>query len=212
MAKPETGNAARCVIAVAAPIGGGKSALVQGLAVALNGAATLHFDDYELATRQSPAELGRWLEQGADFDSLQAPGFADAVRALRDDATIGSPSQFVVLEMPLGRAHADTAQLIDFLVWVDTPLDLALARNLRALTTEALADKADPRQFLGWLDAYLDQYMEQVRVILELQKKRVAPGADLVLDGTRSQPTLIAAAVSALIARAGGRAPVGPVQ
>lgn len=188
------------MIAVAAPIGGGKSALVQGLAAALGGAASLHFDDYELATRQSPEQLARWIAAGADFNSLRAPGFAAALHALRRGEAVADPagaepirpSRFLVIEMPLGRAYAETAELIDFLVWVDTPLDLALARNLRSLTVAALAENADPRGFLRWLDAYLGQYLDQVRLILELQRTRVAPAADLVLDGTRTQAELIA--------------------
>jgi uridine kinase len=188
------------VIAVAAPIGGGKSALVRGLAAALGDAASLHFDDYELATRQSPEQLARWMAAGADFNSLHAPGFADALHALGRGETIADrasgkpirPTRFLVLEMPLGRAYAETADLIDILVWVDTPLDLALARNLRSLTAAALAEDTDPAGFLRWLDAYLGQYMDQVRQILELQKTRVATGADLILDGTRPQEELIA--------------------
>lgn len=211
------------VVAVAAPIGGGKSSLVQGLATALNNAATLHFDDYELATRQSPAELARWLAQGADFNGLHAPGFAAAVSALRRGEVVIDPASgqpirpgaFVVLEMPLGRAFAETSAMIDFLVWVETPLDLALARNLRSLTADAIADQGDPRQFLRWLDSYLGQYMDQVRLILQLQKTRVAPAADLVLDGTQPPAALIADAARMIVESRGkagreGRAPAAP--
>lgn len=106
--------------------------------------------------------------------------------------------------MPLGRAYAETAELIDVLVWVDTPLDLALARNLRSSTVAALAADADPKGFLHWLDAYLEQYMGQVRLILEVQKSRVAPAADLTLDGTRAQEELIAEA-SRMVGRFSGR-------
>lgn len=195
-----------CVVAVAAPIGGGKSSLVQGIAAALNGAVTLHFDDYELATQKSPAELAHWLAEGADFNALRAPGFAAAVRALRRGEVVIDPTsgrtiradECVILEMPLGRAYAETADLIDFLIWVDTPLDMALARNLRGLTVDALADKGDPRQFLRWLDDYLGQYLDQVRTILKLQKIRVAARADLVLDGTLAQAELIADAAQAI--------------
>lgn len=200
------------MVAVAAPIGGGKSSLVQGLATALGEAASLHFDDYELATRQSPDQLACWIAAGADFNSLQAPGFADALSALGRGETITDrasgepirPTRFIVVEMPLGRAYAETAELIDVLVWVDTPLDLALARNLRSSTVAALAADADPKGFLHWLDAYLEQYMGQVRLILEVQKSRVAPAADLTLDGTRAQEELIAEA-SRMVGRFSGR-------
>lgn len=195
------------IIAVAAPIGGGKTALVKGLAQALNGASTLHFDHYELATQKTPEELARWLAAGADFNELRAPGLLSALQALkRGEAVTDSaggqvilPGDCLILEMPLGRAYAETADLIDAVIWLDIPLDVALARKLREFTAQALADESqDPREFLRWLDAYLDQYTEQVRAILQLQKQRVAAGADIVLDGLRPLHALIADARQAL--------------
>ena len=84
-------------------------------------------------------------------------------------------------------------------IWLDIPLDVALARKLREFTAQALADESeDPRRFLRWLDAYLDQYTEQVRAILQLQQQRVAADADIVLDGLRPPHALIAEARQAL--------------
>ena len=195
------------VIAVAAPIGGGKTALVKGLAQALNGASTLHFDHYELATRKTPEELARWLATGADFNELRAPGLLSALQALQRGEPVSDPASgqallsgdYLILEMPLGRAYAETAELIDAVIWLDIPLDVALARKLREFTAQALADESeDPREFLRWLDAYLDQYTEQVRAILRMQKQRVAAGADIVLDGLRPLHALIADARQAL--------------
>lgn len=194
-----------CLVAVAAPIGGGKSALVRGLAKALDGASTIHFDDYEVATQKSPAELARWIADGADFNSLRAPGFADALRALKRGESAADPAggepvrpgEFVVLEMPLGRAYAATAELIDILVWVDTPLDVALARNIRAMAAEA-AIAGDAQDFLRWLDAYLGHYPDQLRTILQLQKIRVAAAADIVLDGLQAPENLLAEALRAI--------------
>ena len=211
-----------CLVAIAAPVGGGKSTLVRGLAAALNGASTLHFDHYEVATRKSPAELARWIAEGADFNRLRAPGLRDALQALKrgepvtDPATGRSivPGDHVFLEMPLGREFAETAHLIDIVMWIDTPLDLALARKLGAFAEEAAADLAsDPREFLEWLGSYLRQYAEQIRVVLELQKSRVAASADVVLDGLRPRETLVHDALRAIGAiqakrqadRAGGR-------
>ena len=195
------------IIAVAAPIGGGKTALVKGLAQALNGASTLHFDDYELATRKTPEELARWLAAGADFNELSAPGLLSALQALKRGEPVSDPAggqailpgDCLILEMPLGRAYAETAELIDAVIWLDIPLDVALARKLREFTAQALADESeDPCGFLRWLDAYLDQYAGQVRAILQLQQQRVAAGADIVLDGLRPPHALIAEAREAL--------------
>lgn len=176
------------VVAVAAPIGGGKSALVAALAQALGNAPTLHFDEFELATRFSPLELNSWLESGADFNSIPAPGFVEALRGLADSNSefpaAERPSDYIVVELPLGRAFAATAGLVDILIWVDTPLDLALARNLRSLAAEAIEDSSQrTEEFLEWLVAYLDSYGELLHPILELQRRRVCPDADLILDG-----------------------------
>lgn len=198
-----------CLVAVAAPIGGGKSALVKGLAKALDGASTIHFDDYEVATQKSSAELARWIADGTDFNSLRAPGFAEALRALKRGESVANPAsgepvlpgEFVVLEMPLGRAYAATADLIDILVWVDTPLDVALARNIRAMAVDAAAAPGAAQDFLRWLDAYLGQYPDQLRTILQLQKIRVAPAADIVLDGLQAPENLVAEALRAIAIR-----------
>ena len=195
------------IVAVAAPIGGGKTALVKGLAQALNGASTLHFDDYELATQKSPEELARWLAAGADFNELRVPGLLSALQALKRGEPVSDPGggqailpgDYLILEMPLGRAYAETAGLIDAVIWLDIPLDVALARKLREFTAQALADESEePRAFLGWLDAYLDQYTGQVRAILQLQRQRVAADADIVLDGLQPPHALIAEARQAL--------------
>lgn len=194
----------RRVVAVAAPIGGGKSELVRGLALALGGAATVLFDDYEQATQMSPERLRQWLADGADFGALLAPGFARALEVARRQPAAARPAGedgrpgFVVVEMPLGRTSAATAALIDFLIWVETPLDIALARNIRKLAGEASAAGGDARPFLLWLEAYLSQYLDPVRAVLELQRERVAAYADLVLDGRRAPHELVAEAAKAV--------------
>lgn len=196
-----------CIVAVAAPIGGGKTSLVQGLAQALDGASTVHFDHYELATQKSPAELARWIADGADFNEIQAPGLLSALEALKrgeaaTDPVTGAriaPNRYVVLEMPLGREYAATARLIDIVIWVEIPLDVALARNIKSLAADALADpRGDARDFLRWLDAYLGHYTGQVRTILEVQKRRVAAGADVVVDGLQAPEALVAEASAAV--------------
>ncbi len=180
------------VVAVAAPIGGGKSALADGLAAALGGAPPLRFDDYEHATRQSVDALGAWLAAGADFDRLQAPGLANALHALRavgDDAPVPTP---IVFEMPLGRAWTATAADIDLLVWVDVPLDIALARRLRDICAGLLRrDAADMRNGVAWLHDYLSHYGGVLHGVLQAQQQTVRPQADLVLDGRHDVGTLV---------------------
>ena len=172
------------MIAIAAPIGGGKSSLVDALATALGTSQVLRFDDHETATRQSVAQLSQWLGQGADFDALEAPGLCEALSSMRGDAP-------VIFEMPLGRAWSATAALIDVMVWVDVPLDIALARRLRDITSNLVKQSPDEmKRGLAWLNDYLAHYAGTLHAVLEAQRRVVRPQADLVVDGLRDVATL----------------------
>jgi hypothetical protein len=182
----------RCVVAVAAPIGGGKSALVNALAQALDETHTLNFDDYEQATRLSGPELNQWLLKGADFDAFEAPGLPEDLATLRGGGSIVGRitgnhhhcERHVVFEMPLGRAWSRTAPHIDVLIWVDLPLDVALARRLSEIAVNLR--KQNPARMaagLSWLDDYLGTYAGTIHPVLEAQRHVVRARADLVLDG-----------------------------
>lgn len=190
----------RKVIAIAAPIGGGKSTLVTALASALPDAATLRFDDYESATRQSVEELAKWLADGADFNQLQAPDLAEDLATLRNGGAIAARNgsavqagaQDLIFEMPLGRAWSATANNIDVLVWVDVPLDIALARRIREVSADMLRqDAASTKRGLGWLNDYLGHYIETIHKVLEVQRRVVRPQAELIVDGTAPITTIV---------------------
>jgi uridine kinase len=39
-----------------------------------------------------------------------------------------APAKYIIFEGPLGRVHQKTGQSIDYLVFIDTPLEVGLAR------------------------------------------------------------------------------------
>lgn len=185
---------ARSVIGIAGPPGAGKTTLARGLAGALEGSALIHFDHYERLTEQPIEDIRRWMESGAAMERLVVPQLAEDLQALKlgnmvtDRATQAriSARRFIVFETPLGRRHADTGRHIDFLIWIDTPLDMALARNIRELSAKVDArSPGAPTAFVAWLQAYLDNYLAVVSRLLRMQQDSVRPEADLVIDGTR---------------------------
>ena len=175
------------VVGVAGVPGSGKSTLVAALAGALPGARALHMDSYENMTQLPIAEVARWFRDGADIDVFAFPALEGELA--RCKAAAGGP---VLFETQFGRAHQATGRHIDYLVWLDAPLDLALARSIQAVLARGA------RQ--DWLQGYLDNYLGTVRELLEMQKARVAPGADLVLDA-RQAPAALAAQLHAALAR-----------
>jgi len=164
------------VIAVSGPPGSGKTALAGTLAGRL-GIACVEYDRFETFTRTSPAEMIGWLARGAPYGEIMAPGLASALR----QAAARGP---VVFDTPLGRAHPETGPLIDFAVWIDCPLDLALKRKLAQLVAAVPDERSG--EFLRWLDGYLEAYETLVRPACIVQAERLAGIADVTVDGTDS--------------------------
>lgn len=182
------------VIAIAGPVGSGKSSLVGALVNQLKDATTLYFDHYEDITLRPPHELVQWINNGADFNQFAFHGLALALEKLKQGETVTDPvtnelvesRKFIVFEMPLGRAHAETAHHIDLMIWIDLPLDVALARKLREHSEMFLEryNYEKLQECMSWINGYLDNYLLFVRDILLIQHEKVRPGADLLLDGT----------------------------
>lgn len=181
------------IIAIAGPPGSGKSSLVRSLVGSLGDAAALSFDHYENITGKPPREIKQWLAGGADFDRFVVPGLAGDLQRLKEGEAITDPvsrelvvaRKYVIFEMPFGKAQVATAAFIDRLLWIDLPLDVALARTLRE-HTGIFIERFPPdkhRECLTWLHGYLDGYLDFVHQVLAVQHQKVRPGADLLIDG-----------------------------
>ena len=172
------------VVGITAVSGGGKTAAARRLAGVLAEAVAIHFDDYE-ETNVYPADLHRWFADGADYEVYETPLFTRHLQALRAGRSVlypigGSvvgPARWVVADAPLGRAHSDSGRLIDLLIFIDTPLDVAMARRL--LRDIELAD--EPLQHVM---GELAGYEARARPIYEQFQERMRADADLIVEGT----------------------------
>ena len=187
------------IIAVSSVSGGGKTTLVKRTADFLKGTA-LFFDNYA-AVSKYPSDIKKWVEDGADVNEWKTPQFAQDLAALRSGNSILSPidgasilpSEFIVIEEPMGRERAEMASLIDFVVVIDTPLEIALTRRLlRDLGPISLEDidKATKEQLaegvlqiVTYLKDYLSGYLDAGRDLYVAVQERAKTTCDLVLDG-----------------------------
>ena len=184
------------VIAVAGPAGAGKTSLVQALRAILDDSSTIFIDDYQRVTREPVQRLTHWMSSGADFDQLDIPVLGEHLERLRRGESVTEPvrlvpieaRKYILFETHFGRAHRATGAHIDLLAWLDTPLDVALARNVRGLLAPMLpgGGVAPSAERIAALSGYLEKYVEAVRPLLELQVEKVSADADIRLDGTRS--------------------------
>lgn len=202
-------NTVPFVVGIAAASGGGKTALVLRAAELLPGSSALFFDDYGNPFAEI-LDFEAWFDRGADFDEVPTPLLMRDLRALRSEESITTPlgalvepTPFIVFEAPLGRAHRGTGDLIDLLVYIDTPLEVALARRFRDMVRQ-VAEEAGPKQQeelienVRSLESYIDQYLGNrgALAIYQKQVEQVKPGADLVLDGNLTTDVLAKAVVS----------------
>ncbi|KQQ31331.1 uridine kinase [Methylobacterium sp. Leaf123] len=198
------------VLAVSGPPGSGKTTLSHALSERFGGAPVLAYDAYEEITGWPPERVSAWLADGAPLDAVPVPGLTEDLARLRRGEPVPDRERggtlrlsrraarpVIVLDTLLGRAHPGTGAQIDHLVWLDLPLDVALARKLRSFTGEARRDPPAAAGFLAALDAYLGRYETLLHPTYALQRKRVRPAADQIL-GAGTLAEHLAAIVSTL--------------
>ena len=177
------------VIGVSAVGGGGKTEVTRCLADVLGDAVAIHFDDYD-DTNVHPPDLQRWFADGADYDVWQTPVFVSHLQALKAGRSIRypvtgmsvGPSRYVVADAPLGRAHTESGRFIDLMVFVDTPLDVAMARRILRVIEPVVDSTAD--EALRQVQSELSGYEARARPIYEQFQERMRAEADLIVDGT----------------------------
>ena len=106
------------------------------------------------------------------------------------DVLLSTGTRYLILDYPFAYRNALIAPLIDLAVFLDTPLDVALAR--RILRDHAASDGDAIR-------AELREYLEHARPAFLEMLRAVRPDADLIIDGTLP-PAEIVARIAAQIA------------
>ncbi|HZC16588.1 MAG TPA: hypothetical protein VE309_07495, partial [Caulobacteraceae bacterium] len=155
-------------IAISGFSGAGKTSLTLAVAECLDAAAVLHLDDYEYPDPSTvSADVEGWIARGlplATHNGTTLAGEAErlcagqSVQRPKADGMI-SPTPFLVIEEPFGRARPAVAHLIDLAVVIATPPDIALARRVgRDLGHVPRGQKLDDvvtglRRYLEWYEA-----------------------------------------------------------
>ncbi len=162
------------IISINSVSGGGKTALATALHRSLPQSSLFCFDDFD-DSNVYPEDFYEWSRRGADITEFDCPGMRNAV----DEEIQRRKAKQIILDYPLGRRHPQFADIIDLAVFIDTPLDVALARRI-------LRDYSDENQeALENLRSELTHYLAKARhPYLDTCKDKEV--SDLILDGCRS--------------------------
>jgi uridine kinase len=98
------------------------------------------------------------------------------------------PTNYIVFDAPLGRKHTATGKYIDFLIYLNTPLDIALARRL-------LRDYSDKTNSV--IIEELTVYLSTSRPLYVMDYDRKEE-CDLIIDGSFPPDKQIKIILSAL--------------
>lgn len=198
------------VIAISGISGAGKTALVKKTAQLLGDAATIHFDDYQ-PVAQYPSDMVRWIDEGKDLDAWVIPQLLADLQGLRNGRPIVhpisgqtvQPAKYIVLEEPSGRARKGLRELVDYVVFIDIPFDIALARKVVAYFAYCAKETAQDelRQVVQVGVDYYAKYSLSREYYLTLIES-VRQDYDLILDGlhpTDDLAQMIVKAISTLV-------------
>jgi uridine kinase len=191
------------VIAIAGHSGAGKSTLIEHLRSRLGGANALSLDEYESSSTYPPSL--KWIEDGADPNEFLSPQFSADIHALKNGKSVIhpetqqeiKPNRFLIIEEPFGRGREALRDLIDFVVYVDIPLEVAYIRKISRKNT-FLPWEDDPDVFIAHLRENMEWYLQVGRTFYLAVAKGVLENCDLIVDGTLSTEQIADQVIEAL--------------
>lgn len=173
------------VISVAAQSGGGKTTVVAALKERLTNSAVIYFDDYGDAVYLD-RDINDWSADKHDDNEWHTePIAADIERLLND------PYDYIIIDYPFGYLNNCVGKYINLTVFIDTPLDVALARRIirdyTSRSTESDFGLADVEELsLAGLDKELRFYLTRSRPTYAKMPEMQKPASDFIVDGLKS--------------------------
>ncbi len=181
------------VLGIAGPSGSGKSTLVVKVAALLKDSETMFYDDYQPNYENLTKNLGE-LRKG---NSVTNP----------EKNRIIQPRKYIVIEEPTGRQRPGMKDKIDFLVYINIPLEVSfvrvLLRNLEQSEDDGINSfyetigpqfepkfSEKPTKLMHIMHWQLKMYLQEHREIYLRDHLNNLKDADLVIDGMKSKDEL----------------------
>lgn len=157
------------VIAVSSVSGGGKTTVIKALNKELTLSKALYFDDYDFD--ECPDDFFDWIQRGANYNEWNTNILAEDISLLLTEEDIN----YVLLDYPFAYKNDKIAPYIDYTIFIDTPLDIAMARRI-------LRDKMD--ESLDSIKEDLTYYISKGRLAYLEMIKTIRIDSDFIIDGT----------------------------
>lgn len=166
------------VVAIAAVSGGGKTTVTKRLTDTLSNSKALYFDDYEFD--DEPDDICEWVERGADLNEWNLSPLIHDLELLISERR--PPLEYVLLDYPFAYSHEGMNQFINFTIFIDTPLDMAMARRILRDFTEGPIENVRKD---------IENYLSRGRFAYLNMLRTKKPNSDFVVDGSLAIDTIV---------------------
>lgn len=172
------------IIAIGAVTAGGKTTLVNAIKDKLTRTASLHFDDYSFDGEVN--DFYKWVSDGANYNVWDlSPLKADIEKIINSDRY-----DYLLLDYPFAYQNKMIKDYLDCCIFIDTQLDIALARKVLRDMKESSADD---------IRYEMDVYLKYARIAYVQMLQDILPISDYVIDGTKELKIIINEAVEIIL-------------
>ncbi len=159
------------IISIAAVTAGGKTTVVNKLKEQLDNVHTLHFDDYTFEGEVD--DFYQWVLDGADYNVWNLRPLEEDILKVKNSGEY----KYLILDYPFAYCNEQIKKYIDMAIFIDTPLDIALARRILRDLGNASGDE---------IRDDLELYLKYARIAFIQMQKDILPSSDYIIDGTKS--------------------------
>lgn len=180
------------VIGFSGIMSAGKTTLLREVAKSIEDSVSMIWDDYDHLVELEFDNPQEWVEEGCDTNKWKTVQFLEDLRSLKNGNPIQhpiskekiKPARYILVEDPTGRTRTEMAELIDYLIFIDLPHEISLARTLnRELNDEEKLK--NPEELIKVLKFYAQRYLDWFYSALKNIEKRIREDADLIVDGLK---------------------------
>lgn len=157
------------VLVVSGITASGKTSLITALKQICLESTVLSFDDYDIVQLSTTPNIKIPLKKAINQ--------YDISELMLDFKQSYHQIPLILLDFPFGYYHQELRPYIDWVVYLNTPLDITFARQL--IRDE---QSSNAQEIINWAKTYLSQ----ARPYFVDNQSYVAQSADLILDGTTS--------------------------